>query len=144
MHENRDKVRVSVNTLVVKDNKVLLGKRAGKNGKGCWCSPGGHLEFGESAIEAAKRELREETGVEAQNISFIHVLNDPHCDNYLYHYIAINFLVDEWTGDPVVTEPDKFDEWKWFSVDELPTPMFSHHELLIKMWKESKVYQERE
>ena len=54
-----DKVRVSVNTLVVKGDKVLLGKRASTKGKVCWCSPGGHLGFGESAFEAAKRELKD-------------------------------------------------------------------------------------
>jgi len=141
---NRERVRVSINTLVVDGSNLLLGKRAGKNGDGSWCCPGGHLEFGESALEAAKRELKEETSIEATNISFLHVLNDPYCDNLKYHYVTLNFLVDGWLGIPKVMEPDKCYEWKWFPADALPKPLFSHHMFLIEMWKEGKMFQDVE
>jgi len=39
---------IGVGVCVVKDGKVLLGKRQNAHGDGCWCFPGGHLEFKES------------------------------------------------------------------------------------------------
>lgn len=136
---SRDKVRVSVNVLVVDGDKVLLLKRK-KKGEGTWCSPGGHLEYGEFALEAAKRELLEETGINAKKIIFAHMLNDPDCDTF--HYVTINFVVKEWDGEPKIMESDKFSEWKWFLMNDLPTPMFSHHEVLIRMLKDGRIFQD--
>lgn len=136
---SREKVLTCVNIIVKKGGEVLLGRRM-KSGKGAWCNPGGHLEHGESAIEAAKRELYEETGIEAKDITFVHVLNDPHCDGY--HYVTLNFLVTSWIGEPSVLEPDKFYEWRWFSIDNLPSPMFSHHGVLIEMLRKNVIFQD--
>ena len=57
--------RIGVAAFVIKENKVLLGLRKGAHGAMLWATPGGHLEFGESVIECATRELREETGLKA-------------------------------------------------------------------------------
>ena len=47
------------------DGKVLLARRAASLGKGLWSLPGGKLDDGETAVMAARRELIEETGVQA-------------------------------------------------------------------------------
>ena len=51
--------------LVRKDDKVLLAKRGGAPFKGLWAPPGGSVELGETVFQAGKRELHEETGIEA-------------------------------------------------------------------------------
>ncbi|MBU0929712.1 MAG: NUDIX domain-containing protein, partial [Nanoarchaeota archaeon] len=56
-------VRVGVGVYIIKDNKILFGKRKGFHGSGTWCPPGGHLEFNESIEECAIREVMEETGI---------------------------------------------------------------------------------
>jgi len=66
------KPKVGVGIIVIKDNKVLLGKRKNSHGEGSWCFPGGHLEFNESLENCAKREVLEETGIEIKNIIKIH------------------------------------------------------------------------
>ena len=58
----KNRVQVGLGIIVVKDGKVLLGKRKSAHGKGTWCFPGGHLEFSESWEDCAKRETKEETG----------------------------------------------------------------------------------
>jgi 8-oxo-dGTP diphosphatase len=61
------KPRVGVEIIVVKEGKILLGKRKGAHGSGCYSPPGGNLECKETVETCAKRELDEETGL----ISFI-------------------------------------------------------------------------
>ncbi len=50
---------------VWRDGKVLLARRGKTLGKGTWAFPGGRVELGETALEAAHRELMEETGIVA-------------------------------------------------------------------------------
>lgn len=121
-------VKIGVNVFVIRDNKVLFGKRIGKVGHGTWCLPGGHFEYGESLMDAAKRELREETGIISDNLEFVHIINDPEEHT---HYVHINFLAKDFQGEAEVTEPDKFAEWRWFEIDQLPEDIFSGHKKFI-------------
>lgn len=130
-------VRIGVNVFVFNtENKLLLGKRIGKVGYGTWCLPGGHFEFGEHLSEAAKRELKEETSLEASELEFIQMLNQP---GTAVHYVHMNFLAKKWSGEPKLTEPNKFAEWKWFDLNNLPE-MFEGHEQFIPAFKEKIAY----
>ncbi len=51
--------QVGVGVLILRDGKVLLGRRKGSHGAGCWSAPGGHLEFGEAVEDCALREALE-------------------------------------------------------------------------------------
>lgn len=128
--------KIGVNVFVFKDNKILLGKRIGKTGYGTWCLPGGHFEWGESLTAAAKRELKEETGLVAKTIYFLHLINDP-LDST--HYVHINFLAKTWKGKPKVTEPDKFETWKWFDLDKIPDDIFIGHKKFLPAYFEKVV-----
>lgn len=133
MNQNEQKVypRIGVNVFVLKDGKVLLGKRIGKRGYGTWCLPGGHFEWGESLAGAAARELEEETSIKSDNLEFLHLVNDPQEET---HYVHIDFFAKDWSGEPKVTEPDKFAEWKWFDLDDLPDPIFIGHQKLLPVF----------
>ena len=126
--------KIGVNVFVLRDGKILLGKRIGKTGYGTWCLPGGHFEYGESLAGAAERELEEETSIVSSHLRFLHLVNDPmeHA-----HYVHIDFIADEWTGEPRVTEPDKFAEWKFFDLNNLPTEIFIGHQKLIPAFMNS-------
>ncbi|MHB8913578.1 MAG: nucleotide triphosphate diphosphatase NUDT15 [Minisyncoccota bacterium] len=121
-------VKIGVNVFVFKDGQLLLGKRIGKTGSGTWCLPGGHFEFGESLTAAAARELEEETGLKATDLEFVQIINQPLDDR---HYVHINFLAQKWEGEPQVTEPDKFSEWRWFDLSSLPENIFEGHQQFI-------------
>lgn len=57
--------RAGVSAIVFRQGKVLLAQRAKPPLSGLWSLPGGHIEVGETALQAAHRELAEETGIAA-------------------------------------------------------------------------------
>lgn len=128
--ENRPKVGLGV--IIKKDGKVLMGKRKNSHGEGTWNFPGGHLEYGESWEECARRETREETGIEIKNIIFATATNDIF-EKEQKHYITIYMVAEYESGDVQLMEPEKCSEWQWFFWNELPQPIFLPTENLLKM-----------
>lgn len=118
-----DIVRVGVACFVFKDGKFLLLQRHGSHGAGTWAVPGGHLEFDESFEETARREVREETGLEITNVRFGAITNDRFLKENK-HYITI-WMLSEWSnGEEAITEPEKCLQQAWFTFDDLPKPLF--------------------
>lgn len=116
--------KVGLGVIVVKDGKVLMGKRKGAHGAGTWSIPGGHLEFNETWEECACRECLEETGIAVVNPVFFAVTNDIMSEEDK-HYITIYMRADYVSGEPMITEPEKFVEVGWFDLEHLPEPRFS-------------------
>lgn len=123
--------QVGVAIIVVKNFKVLLGKRLGSHGSGTWQFPGGHLEFGETIEDCAKRELFEETGLSIRNMRFGPYTNDIFKGEQK-HYITL-FVIGEYDyGVLSLNEPNKCERWEWFSWSHLPEPKFLPIQNLIK------------
>jgi 8-oxo-dGTP diphosphatase len=133
MLEEKQRPKIGVNVFVIKDGKVLMGRRIGNVGYGTWCLPGGHLEIGESLASCAKRELLEETGIKTKEVEFLQLINGPQ-ENDNSHYVHINFFAKGWGGEPKVTEPDKFETWEWFDMNKLPDNIFTGHQDFVPMY----------
>ena len=129
MKDNRPKVGVGV--AIVKNGKILLGKRKNAHGDGSWSFPGGHLEFNESWEECAARETMEEVGIKIKNIRFFTVTNDIF-ELEEKHYVTIFMLADYDSGEVKVMEPEKCERWSWFEWENLPKPLFIPIENLLK------------
>ncbi|MFA5985887.1 MAG: NUDIX hydrolase [Parcubacteria group bacterium] len=127
--ENRPKVGIGV--LVLKDGKVLFGKRKNAHGDGSWCFPGGHLEFNESWEECAARETLEETGLSIKNVNFVAATNDIFPIEGK-HYITIFMTAEYESGDLQIMEPKKCEQWSWFDWTNPPQPLFIPQQNLIK------------
>lgn len=115
--------RIGVGVIVLRDNRVLLGKRKGAHGSGTWQFPGGHLEWSESIEACAQREVLEETGVAVRNVRHVAFTNDIFGTEGK-HYVTLYVVADYGSGIPKVMEPEKSERWDWFSWDALPTPLF--------------------
>lgn len=90
----------------MENNKILLGHRIvnGKDTGGIfepdsWCLPGGKQEYDETIFECTTREVKEETNLKVWNLEVFSAIDD--------------------------IQPDKQDEWKWFSLDNLPERIYS-------------------
>ncbi len=70
MEQQNQKPKVGVGVMILRNDKVLFGKRRGSHGEGEFAFPGGHLEYMESFADCAKREVNEECGIEIDNIRF--------------------------------------------------------------------------
>jgi 8-oxo-dGTP diphosphatase len=116
--------RVGVGAIVLRDDKVLLGKRLGSLGTGTWALPGGHLEFGETVEACARRELLEESGLALGDIAHGPYTNDIFPD-VGRHYITLFVVATGVHGEPQCLEPTKCAEWRWFAWDDLPQPLFA-------------------
>lgn len=115
--------RVGVGVMVVRDGKVLVQKRKGSHGAGEYSWPGGHLEYLESFEGCARRECREEAGIEIDNVRFVRLMN---MTKYApKHYVDIGLMADWKSGEPQVLEPEKCEGWEWFDLDQLPEPLFA-------------------
>ena len=139
------KIGVGFGVMLLKDGKILLGKRHEDpdkadsllNGAGKWTMPGGKLHFGESFEEGAKREVLEETAITLNAVRVIAVNNDRTED---VQFITLGLLSENFSGEAKVLEPDEITEWQWFSLDDLPSPLYFPSEKIIKNYLVSEFY----
>ncbi len=87
---------VGVGGVVIHRNRVLLVRRGAEPLKGQWSLPGGMLELGEELEDAARRELKEETGLDVEPLAmltvFDRILRDKGGKRVRYHYVIVDYV----------------------------------------------------
>lgn len=127
---------VTVNAIVLKDGKVLLGKRGTLDGKkilesGKWGLLGGFFDRDEFLEDAIKREVMEESGWEINNLQLLRINDNPDKPADDRQNVDIIFIAeaDKQTG----TSDEEVEELKWYNLDNLPPEdqiAFDHSEHL--------------
>ena len=133
-----DRPKVGIGVIVLREGKILLGERLASHGAGTWAIPGGHLEFGETFEETAKREVEEETGLtDIEIVGLVSISNDR---VYEKHFVSIGMLAHWKSGEPFAAEPEKCANWQWFAPDELPENIFIPSKRVIDNYLAGKIY----
>jgi len=113
---------ISIDILLKKDGKVLLGKRINKPAQGYFFSMGGRVNKNEAIANAMARIAKNELNIELKYIPkfigvFEHFYNDSIYDNVSTHYVNLAY---EYEVEEIPNLPTKqHDEYKWFTIDEL-------------------------
>lgn len=111
--------------------RVLLIRRKSEPFAGRWALPGGYVDENERISDAARRELKEETGVEAAELEQLYTAGDPGRDPRGWT-VSVAHLAQV---DPDAVKPvaaDDADGVGWFPLDELPPLGFDHAMLLAR------------
>src|SRR4030095_673169 len=119
---------VGVGAVVVREGKALLIKRGPELRKGEWSLAGGIVELGESLVDALRREVREETGLEVNIGPHIETFDRVHRDGDgrgRYHFVIVDYLCTSEGGDPGAgTDAEAV---AWASADELDRYQVNAH-----------------
>ncbi|MCC6300475.1 MAG: NUDIX domain-containing protein [Anaerolineales bacterium] len=116
----RARFPVTVHLFFFRENQILLLRRFNTGFRdGEYSVPAGHLEGGESVMEAAAREGEEEAGIKVQlsALTFSTVMHRIEDEERVDFFVVVN----RWEGEPFNAEPDKCDELRWVDVNALPS-----------------------
>lgn len=122
---------IGVAVIVIKDQRVLLGKRKNAHGADTWAFPGGHLELNESIEDCAVREVWEETGLGITNLRPGPFTNDIFTAEGK-HYVTLFVIADYASGTPTIKEPRKCAGWEWSQWPPILKPQFLPLQNLLK------------
>ena len=118
----RAKFPVTVHLLFFRENQVLLLRRFNTGyADGQYSVPAGHLDGGETVMDAAAREAEEEVGVniEAGHMTFstvMHRMEGNQEDERVDFFVHVH----QWQGEPFNAEPEKCDDLRWVDFRDLP------------------------
>jgi 8-oxo-dGTP diphosphatase len=114
-----DRPVVGVGGVVVENGRALIVKRAHEPRKGEWSLPGGLVELGETLIEAARREIKEETGLDVEVGEVIEVFDRVHrLDGRIqYHFVIVDYLCRPIGG--TLQAGDDAEGVAWVTADEI-------------------------
>ncbi|MGE0740877.1 MAG: NUDIX hydrolase [Hyphomonadaceae bacterium] len=109
----------AVGVVCLRGDEVLLIRRGAPPLEGAWSLPGGRIEWGERTADAALRELKEETGVEAQLLGLIDVVDGffPTPTEAERHYVLIDYAARWIAGEPRAGDDAR--EARFFAADAL-------------------------
>ena len=130
----RARFPATVHLFFFRENQILLLRRFNTGFRdGEYSVPAGHLDGGETVIQAGIREGKEEVGVdiEESNMSFSTVMHRLEDDERVDLFVQVH----QWQGEPFNAEPDKCDDLRWVDVNTLPqniipyvkTALQNHH-----------------
>ena len=122
------------------DDRVLLVRRGKPPRRGQWSLPGGAQQLGETVAEAARREVREEVGLEVELgeiIATVDLIERDPDHRVRYHYTLIDFTAE--VMSPVLRPGSDAADARWFEVAETETlGLWSETVRIIKLARERR------
>ncbi len=130
--------KVSIDILIVKENKILLGlltKKWNYNGQQVYGVPGRDIHFGEKIGYTVERNIKEDIDCRVIKYEIICVNANYALDN---HYIGIGVVVDI-EGEPKNLIPEDWERWEWIDKNNIPNNLFPAAKNLIVSYLKDKI-----
>ena len=140
----RNKAIPAAYLFLMKEGKILVARRTNTGYQdGNYQVPAGHVEEGEVPAQAMAREAKEEIGIDIDpsDAEFVHVSYRPKHDE-TGDRVDFFFKVEKWSGEVTNMEPNKCDDLKWISPNELPSNMTLHVRKAIQSMLEKRFFEE--
>ena len=112
--------------------KLLMGKRKNAYLAGYFGLPGGRIEHEEPLQQTVRRELREETGLEAKEVKYLGVVRDHQKTHNFVHFV---YLCISYQGTAENKEPEKCEGWLWCELTRLPKVIVPGHREAINIFQ---------
>jgi 8-oxo-dGTP diphosphatase len=112
--------RVGVGVAILNDQRLLMVRRGQEPKQGSWSLPGGLVELGEPVRAAARREVREECGIDVEVTELLDVVDFVQRDEsgrVVFHYVLVDFRGNAVTMD--VQPGDDVEAVQWIPLHEL-------------------------
>lgn len=139
---DRFKIPLASHVLLIGRGKILLLKRANtKYLQGYYTDPAGHVENNETAVQAAVRECREESGliIKPKDLKLVHVIHTgPVITGDIYLHLF--YLAKTWSGRLKKGDP-QCENLGWYPLNKLPQPLVPEVDITIKNFSQ-KSYSE--
>ena len=135
-----DRPIVGIGIVILRGDEVLLIRRGKPPRQGQWSLPGGAQKTGETVFDAARREVREETGLAVEILGLVDVVDSIERDEAgraRYHFTLVDVLA-EWRSGEAVAAGDAA-EVAWFELDALGgLGLWSETERIIRLAAEKR------
>ena len=115
-----DRPKLAALAVLIRGERTLLVRRRNEPDAGLWGFPGGHVDLGETALQAAIRELQEETGVLAQPLRYltnVDVIQHDAENAVRFHFLLAAVLCDYVSGEPEAG--DDVSDARWWPVGDV-------------------------
>ena len=126
----RARFPITVHLFFFLENQILLLRRFNTGFRdGEYSVPAGHLDGGETVMQAGIREGKEEVGVDIEeiNMTFSTVMHRIEDDERVDFFVQVH----QWQGEPFNAEPDKCDDLRWVDIHTLPANIIPYVKLAL-------------
>ena len=111
---------------------LQLRQNPGNTADHCAAPAAGHVEKGETAYDAARREALEEIAVSDLDLTFVSAMQRTRGGEPIDERIDFFFTARSWSGEPRIVEPQKCAELRWCALDDLPDPVVPHERSVLE------------
>ncbi|MCT7666625.1 NUDIX domain-containing protein [Shinella kummerowiae] len=107
---------------ILREGKLLLYRRRNAPEAGSWSIVGGKVDHMERAINSARREAQEESGLIIGMVELL-CISEQIIEEERQHWLSLIYVTEDFAGEARVMEPEKLPEFGWFPLDALPAPL---------------------
>lgn len=107
---------------LLREGRLLLYRRLRAPEAGTWNIVGGKIDHMERAVDSARREAEEESGLAIGTVDFL-CISEQIIAEERQHWLSLIYVSEDFSGEPRVMEPEKLPEFGWFPLDALPAPL---------------------